>query len=189
MQPNQLRNGVLLSFILIIAATRVILSLDESTAPLAGFSAVGAMALFGGAYFRNWKAFALPLLALLVSDIFIARFAYWGGEWTFLYEGAWVVYLAIAMMVVVGYYMMQRRTVTNFLLSSIVIVFIHWIVTDLGVWLGGTMYPKTLAGFWACLVAAIPFEKNFFIGTLVYGAIMFGAFEWVKLRFPRLSVA
>jgi hypothetical protein len=72
-QPNQIRLGVLLLFIIIIAAVRVVFSLDESLAPLANFSAVGAMALFGGAYFKNIKAFAFPLLALWVGDIFISR--------------------------------------------------------------------------------------------------------------------
>lgn len=188
-QPNQIRLGVIALFILIIAAVRVILSLDAAFAPLANFSAVGAMALFGGAYFKNTKALAFPLLALLLSDLLIARFAYWGGTWTFLYEGAAWVYGAIALMVITGRLLMKQKRVANFLLSSLVIVFIHWIVTDLGVWAAGTMYPKTLAGFWACLVAAIPFERNFLIGTLVYGTLMFGAFEWFKMRYPKLRLA
>ena len=188
-QPNQIRTRVLLLFILIIAASRVILSMDPAFAPLANLSAVGAMALFGGAYFTNRKAFAFPLLALLISDLLIARFAHWGGEWQFLYSGAAWVYGAIALMVLVGRYLMKRKSVGNFVLSSFVVVFIHWIVTDLGVWAGGTMYPKTLAGFWACLVAAIPFERNFLLGTLVYGTLMFGAFEWMKFRFPKLRLA
>ncbi len=188
-QPNQIRLGVIALFILIIAAVRVILSLDAAFAPLANFSAVGAMALFGGAYFKNTKALAFPLLALLLSDLLIARFAYWGGTWTFLYEGAAWVYGAIALMVITGRLLMKQKRVANFLLSSLVIVFIHWIVTDFGVWAAGTMYPKTLAGFWACLVAAIPFERNFLIGTLVYGTLMFGAFEWFKMRYPKLRLA
>lgn len=188
-QPNQIRLGILLLFILIIAAVRVILSTDPVFAPLANFSAVGAMALFGGAYFKNTKALIFPLLALLISDLLIARFAHWGGTWTFLYAGAGWVYGAIALMVITGRLLMKQKRVANFLLSTLVVVFIHWIVTDFGVWAGGTMYPKTLAGFWACLVAAIPFERNFLIGTLVYGTLMFGAFEWFKIRYPQLRLA
>jgi len=188
-QPNQIRLGVLIFFILMIATVRVIFSLDESLAPFANFSAVGAMALFGGAYFNNLKALAFPLLAMWIGDIFISRFAYYGGEWQLFYSGAAWVYGAIALMVLVGRYLMKVKSVGNFVLSSLVVVFIHWIVTDFGVWAGGTMYPKNLAGFWACLVAAIPFERNFLIGTLVYGTVMFGAFEWFKMRFPSLRLA
>lgn len=188
-QPNQIRLGVIVLFILIIAAVRVVLSMDAAFAPLANFSAVGAMALFGGAYFKNTKALAFPLIAMLISDLLIARFAHWGGTWTFLYEGAAWVYGAIALMVITGRLLMKQKRVANFLLSTLVVVFIHWIVTDLGVWAGGMMYPKTLAGFWACLVAAIPFERSFLIGTLVYGTLMFGAFEWFKMRYPQLRLA
>lgn len=188
-QGKQLRFGILLLFIFIIAGLRILLSTDPAFAPLANLSAVGAMALFGGAYLRSWKAFAFPLLALFISDLFISRFAYWGGNWTFLYEGAGFVYGAIALMVLVGYFLLSQKTVGRFLLSSLAIVGIHWIVTDLGVWLGSSMYPQTLSGFWACLLAAIPFERNFLLGTLVYGGVMFGAFEWMKLRYPQLQLA
>lgn len=188
-QHNPLRFGVLLLFIFIIAALRVLFSLDPAFAPFANLSAVGAMALFGGAYFKNVKALAFPLLAMLISDIFISRFAYWGGSWTFLYAGAGYVYGAIALMVLVGYFLMRRKTMMNFLLSSVAIVFIHWIVTDLGVWIGSSLYPQNLSGFWACLVAAIPFERNFLLGTLLYGGVLFGAFEWMKMRFPQLRMA
>lgn len=188
-QAKQLRFGILLLFIFAIAGIRVFLSTDPAFAPLANLSAVGAMALFGGAYLRSWKAFAFPLLALFLSDLLISRFAYWGDSWTFLYEGAGWVYGAIALMVVVGYFLLSQKNLGRFLLSSLAIVLIHWIITDLGVWVGSSIYPPTLSGFWACLVAAIPFERNFLLGTLVYGGVMFGAFEWMKMRFPSLRMA
>jgi hypothetical protein len=40
----------------------------------------------------------------------------------------------------------------------------------------------------ACLVAAIPFELNFLAGTVVYSAILFGAFEWMKKRYSALQI-
>ena len=57
-QPNQIRLIVLLLFILIIASSRVLLAANDVT-PLSNFSAIGAMALFGGAYFGRIKAFCL----------------------------------------------------------------------------------------------------------------------------------
>ena len=187
-KASQLRFSLLLLFILIVAGLRTLLSLDPAFAPVANLSAVGAMALFGGAYLRSWKAFVFPLLALLLSDLLISRFAYWGGSWTLFYQGAGFVYGAITLMVLVGYFLLQQKTMGRFLLSSLAIVFIHWIVTDLGVWLGSSIYPATASGFWACLVAAIPFERNFLLGTLLYGGVMFGAFEWMKQRFPQVCL-
>jgi hypothetical protein len=183
-QPNQIRLIVLVLFILVIATSRVLLAANEVT-PLSNFSAIGAMALFGGAYFGRIRAFAFPILALWIGDIFLNKL--YMGEWALFYEGFGWTYGAFALMVLVGYlFLKEKRTVTNFLGASLVVVLLHWIITDFGVWVGGTMYPKTLSGFWACLVAAIPFERNLLLGTLVYGTLMFGAFEWFKVRFPAL---
>jgi glucose dehydrogenase len=77
----------------------------------------------------------------------------------------------------------------NILVTAIVITLIHWIVADMGVWLSGSMYAETVTGFWACLSAAIPFERNFLAATLLYSAIMFGTFEWMKLKYPALRIA
>ena len=74
------------------------------------------------------------------------------------------------------------------LASTLVIVFIHWIVTDFGVWFKNPAYTQDVAGFWACLEKAIPFEIRFLEGTLIYGALLFGAFEVLKSKYPVLKL-
>ena len=105
------------------------------------------------------------------------------------YQGWYYTYIAFALMVLVGKLMIKRPNVQNVLGASLAAVLIHWLISDFGVWFGSTFYPQTLAGFWACLVAAIPFELNFLYGTLAYSAIMFGAFEGLKLKYPTLSMS
>ena len=83
--------------------------------------------------------------------------------------------------------MQTNKSINRFLGSSLAIVFIHWIVTDIGIWLGSSIYPQTLSGLWACLVAAIPYEMNFLAGTLCYGVILFGSFEVLKRKMPALQ--
>ena len=78
----------------------------------------------------------------------------------------------------------------NIILASFTTVLIHWIVTSPAcILLEGSMYPKTWAGYYTSLIAAIPFERNFLIGTLVYSGIMFGVFEWMKARNPQLQLS
>ncbi len=184
------REWLLIAIIFVVAAGRVLLMAADNMSPWSNFSPVGAMALFGGAYLSNWRKFAFPLVALWVGDLFLSRFVF-GGEWVLLYEGALWTYGAIILMVLVGQWLLHNKVkVTNFLGASLLIVFIHWIVTDLGVWLEGSLYPKTLSGFIACLTAALPFERNLLGGTLVYGAILFGAWEWIKVQYTaRFSAA
>lgn len=180
------RTLVLLLLMLLIIGLRVVAPLSPDFKLIANFSGIGAVALFGGSYFNNkWSAFLLPLVILLLSDIGLSLTM--GMDYGF-YQGWYYTYIAFALMVLGGNVLIKKVNVQNVLGASLVAVFIHWIVSDYGVWLGSTIYPQTIAGFWACLVIAIPYELNFLYGTLAYSAVMFGAFESLKVRYPVLSL-
>ena len=180
------RTLVLFLIMLLIIGLRVVAPLSADFKLFANFSGIGAVALFGGSYFKNkWNSFLMPLFVLLLSDIGLALTM--GKDYGF-YQGWYYTYIAFALMVLVGTIMIRKVNVQNVLGAGLVVVFIHWIVSDFGVWLGSSFYPQTLGGFWTCLVAAIPFEINFLAGTLAYSAIMFGAFETLSARYPALAL-
>jgi hypothetical protein len=184
------RTIILLVFISATAALRVIFNFNCEFLRLQNFSPIGAMALFGGACFnRKWKAFAFPLLMLFISDLILHQTVFKKYGNGFLYDGWYWVYGAFALMVIIGRWLLKKITVTHFLLSVLVCVLIHWIVTDLGVWIGSKIYPQNMNGFMACLVNAIPYEWRFLAGTLSYGIILFGLFEWMTRRFTVLKIA
>ncbi len=179
------RTPVLLLFMLLIVGLRVIAPLSADFKFIAGFSGIGAVALFGGAYFKNkLNAFLLPILVLFVSDLGLVLTM--GLDYGF-YGGWYYTYIAFILMVLVGHLMIRKVTTQSVLTAGIVSVLIHWIISDFGVWYGSTVYAQNLSGFWACLVAAIPYEKNFLYGTLGYSALMFGIFETLKAKYPALS--
>ena len=169
---------IVLVFMLLVVALRVIMPTTEAFTMIAAYTPIGAMALFGGAYFKGLKKFIFPLVTLWISDIFINRFLYFG-EWVLFYEGFFWTYGAFALMVIAGHCLLQKVNLRNFLSSALLITFIHWIVTDLGVFIGSGMYPHTWSGWWLCLTAAIPFEQNFLTGTLLYGGVMFAIYQWM----------
>jgi len=176
---------VLLTFIAIVIGLRMVAPLSPDFNMLANFTGVGAVAIFSGSYFRNkFAAYFLPMLVLLLSDLGLGVIM--GKSWAF-YTGWYYTYIAFALMVLVGQLMVKKVTVGNVFVGSLVGVFIHWIISDFGVWFGSTFYPQTLGGFWACLVAAIPFELKFLYGTIIYSAIMFLGFEALKSKFPSLK--
>lgn len=184
------RTSLLLLFIVTTGVLRVVFNFSEGLSPLSNFSPLGAMALFGGAYFsQKGKAVGFPLLTLLISDLVLQQTVFSGYSHGLLYSGWYWVYGAFALMAVTGRWLIKKVNPASVLLSAFVCVLIHWIVTDFGVWLGSAIYPQTLAGFGACLVAAIPFELNFLAGTLAYGLLMFGTFEWLQQRNAVLKVA
>ncbi|MCK7523421.1 MAG: hypothetical protein MZV64_40095 [Ignavibacteriales bacterium] len=67
------------------------------------FAPIAAMALFGGAYFNKKSfAFAIPLIALFLTDLIIGIYSY-----------AWIVYLSFALIVVLGIVMLKKVSVKN----------------------------------------------------------------------------
>lgn len=180
---------VILLLIVVVAALRTWFNIDGMKVgdlSLAMFSPVGAIAMFGGAYFnKGWKAFLFPLGVMLISDLILQATVY--AQWSsgFLYEGWYWVYGAIALMVVASRLIMKHVNVGTFLISVIVITFIHWIVADLGYWQGTG--PKSWAGFYGYLVAAIPFEWRFLAASAAWGALLFGGYAYIQSRYPALK--
>lgn len=182
----------LLCFILAIALLRI--ANAAQLTPFANYTPIGALGLFGGAYFSSrWKAFALPVLTLLVSDLVINKVIF-QGKYGAMYDSWYWIYGIFALIVLFGKVILQKINVKNVVLAAIIASVSHWILADLTVWIGGgtdlrTMLPlsRDWAGLQQCLIQGFPYMKNFLVGTLAYSGIMFGAFELLQVRFPKLA--
>lgn len=178
--------ALVLLFIVLTGALRVFFNLhldNDRISEMALYSPIGAMALFGGARFnKGWKAFLFPLGSLFLSDVILHQtvFAEYTSGW--LYSGWYWVYGAFVLMVLAGRLLMKTATVSRFIGAVLVATFIHWIVTDIGVWAGSKIYAQNLPGFLNCLIAAIPFEWRFWASTTLYSAVLFGGFALVQQR-------
>jgi len=163
-------------------------------APMAGFTPVGAMALFGGAYFFNKvRAYLFPLLTLLVSDMVLMHTVYSSHNNGFLYDGWHIVYLAFGLMVLIGNTLIKKVTFKNVLVGALLAGFAHFIIVDFFVWFGGGMdvttglpYTRDFQGLIKCYTLALPFFKKLLIGNVIYCAVLFGGFEMAKYKFPVL---
>jgi hypothetical protein len=181
LQKINTRTIVLILMILAATAMRFV---SYKFPLMSNFTPVGAIALFGGAYFSDkWKAYMVPLLALFVSDIFI-NYMY-TSKWVLMYSGSVYMYICFAIMVLIGTFI-KKVNIVNVTLASFAGILVHWLIMDLP-WLYGTLYPHTLAGYGASLVAAIPFEKNMILGDVLFGAILFGGFELAKSKYTVLQ--
>ena len=179
------RNWVLFLIILAAAATRFIPLMGDAN--WFNFTPVGAIALFAGTHFKNrWKAYAVPLLVLLVSDIFI-NYSY-TGQWNLFYSGFAVIYVCFAIMVFIGS-LIKKVSVGSVLLASLAGVLIHWLITDIPGLVPENIYSKDIPGYVQALIAAIPFERNLLLGNLVFGAVLYGGFELAKSRFTVLQTS
>jgi hypothetical protein len=187
------RPFVLAAVILAAGAFRLLMASGTLT-PFANFTPLGAMALFGGCYYRDkWKAYLVPLLTLWLTDILLNRFLFFH-KWVFFYEGFAWVYASFALMVLIGHYI-KRVSFKSVVLSAVAGAVVHWLVSDMGVWLGGGMdittglpYTRDWHGLMMCYYLALPFMKNLLIGNLVFGAVFFGVFELLQKQFPILQL-
>lgn len=182
------RNTVLLLIIAVIAAIRIFNNTGLAASGLANYSPLAAITLFAGAYFKgNARVLLVPLLTIFISDVILYATVYKDHGNGLLYDGWLWVYGAFLLMALAGKFILRRLTLHRMAAAIVAAVFIHWIVTDLGVWAGSSTYPQTLAGFYACLAAAIPFELRLLTATVVYSAVMFGVFGFVQQRYPILQ--
>ncbi|WP_212000297.1 DUF6580 family putative transport protein [Chitinophaga sp. HK235] len=185
------RFGILLLFMLAAGIIRVMLGADQSTLqPIAMFTPVGAMALFGGASFsEKWKSYAFPLLTLFLSDLVLMQVFHPEYAQGLLYKGWMANYISFVFIVLVGQLMIRKMSAGRIALASVAAALVHFTVSNFGVWLSGSTdittglpYTQDLAGLTKCYILAIPFMQYFLVGTLVYSAIFFGSFALVQRK-------
>lgn len=161
---------ILAGFVLIAAFSRLIPHPPN-------FTAIGAMALFGGAYFsKKYLAFLIPLGAMLLTDLVI------GFHTTMI-----AVYISFALIVMIGFSLRENRKAGNLFLASVSSSVLFFAVTNFAVWGMGTFYPLNFTGLAACFTAAIPFFHYNLVGDLLYTAVLFGCFEFAMFKVPALA--
>ncbi len=156
------------------------------------FAPIGAMSLFGAAYFTNKKlSFILPLLAMFLSDLVINNVLYasYYQSFTIFTPGFLWVYGAIAAIVIAGIFIFKKVSVSRVFVGSLSASILFFVISNFGVWLSDPDYPLTLSGLVLCYEMAIPFFQNTLFGDLVYSGVLFGGFEFAKTRIPELQKA
>jgi predicted membrane-bound dolichyl-phosphate-mannose-protein mannosyltransferase len=142
------------------------------------FTPIGALGLFAGAYIVDKRVWALPIIALLLSDFFVG-----------FYEpiAMLFVYLGFALSAFIGRFLLsEKRTSLRLGGAALSSATVFFIVSNFGTWLSGTLYPMTLNGLTECFVMAIPFYGNTLLGDLFYVVVLFGIYEasqsWMQKR-------
>jgi hypothetical protein len=145
---------------------------------------IAAMALFGGVYFAGRKtALLVPLAAMYISDLVLGFFFYDFGWFHGLMP---FIYASFAATVCLGLLIRRRLTPLTVGGAALMGSVLFFFITNFGVWLVGNLYPKTLAGFLSCYVAAIPFFRNTLAGDALYTLVLFGGFALAQRYLPVL---
>jgi len=141
------------------------------------FTAVGAIALFGGAYFSEKKfAFIIPMLAMLLSDLIIG-----------FHNGMLSVYFSFVLIVAIGILLSRNLKFTNVVAASLLSSVIFFVLTNFQMWMQSPLYAKNISGLVACFVAAIPFFHHTVLSDLFFVGFLFGLFAAIQIKFPSLA--
>lgn len=154
------------------------------------FTAVGAAALFGGAYLRKNYAILIPIVALFVSDLFLNNLIY-ANQFPNNYDGfvffeasslwGYAAFIAIAWM---GSRFIRQGKVLSIIGTSVGASVLFFLVSNFSAWLGSALYAKTIAGLLMAYAAGIPFFWNTLAGDFFFVAIFFGSYALARSTFP-----
>ncbi len=143
----------------------------------ANFTPVAAIAIFAGVYLNKKQALIVPLLLMVLSDLFLGMHNVvvftWGSFVLVTFLGAWAK---------------NHKTVKGIVSTSVVASFLFYVVTNFGVWAMG-WYPQTAKGLLDCYILGLPFLRNFGLATLVYTFVLFGAYEFIARRVQNTKLA
>jgi hypothetical protein len=195
-QKINLRFFALTAIILVAAFSRLVPHIPN-------FSPLGAIGLFGAAYFsKKWQAILVPLAATFISDLFISNVVYADGTpgFKWLYEGFYWQYGAYVLITVSAFFILKKvntKTVITGALSSSVIFFL---VSNFGCW-PGNYYPQNFGGLMQCYAAGLPFATGntlsnlvhvpsifgTLMGDLFYSGVLFGAYAYAQKKYTFLQ--
>ena len=155
------------------------------------FSPIIGMAIFAGAVIKDRRlAFALPLLAMFLSDVLFEVFNIAPGFWGW---GQLVGYGILALITVIAFSMKKINvlTIAGYSVGSSLLFFLlsnsAFFVFDNPIY---HLYPQNFSGYIGSLVGGLPFLRTGVVADLVYSCVLFGTYYLVQhYAFNKKAVA
>jgi hypothetical protein len=139
------------------------------------FAPVGAMSLFAGARLRGWKAYALPLALMAITDPLLGGYS----------RATPLVYLSFMISVWIGTRLRNTESPLAIGAGALAGSIQFFLITNFA-WLGASnMYPHTLGGMLSCYAAGVPFFARTLASDLLYSGLLFGLHAWLSRTVAR----
>jgi hypothetical protein len=139
---------------------------------LPNFAPITAIALIAGLYLGKKWSVILPIVGLLLSDIFVGFY-----DWRLMA----VVYGSFMSIGIFSWWLKKNPGFLKLALTSIWSSIFFFLTTNFAVWAFSAWYPKTLAGLLNCFALALPFLRNSFLGDLFYVSVFYFSIVLVKI--------
>ena len=141
------------------------------------FAPIGALALFGGAYFSSKRtAVAVPLLSLVAGDIL-----------TGFHRLIPYVYASFLVSVAIGFWLRRKKSAWRIGGATVAGAIQFFLITNFALWASSIgNYPKNAGGLAECYIAGLPLFWNTLTGDAFYVVLLFGGMALAETRFPLL---
>lgn len=127
---------------------------------------VAAVGLVAARYLGKRFAILLPVLGMLVSDIFIG----------FYHLPVMLSVYGSFMLIGFGASVLMKYWRVPLVTYSMGASVFFFLVTNFAVWLSAAWYPKTLSGLLLAFEMGLPFLRYALVGDFLYTAVLSGAF-------------
>lgn len=135
-------------------------------------SPIAALALFSGATVTGLGGFIIPIIAMVLSDLFLGFHA------TIPF-----VYGSFLLIAGIGYFLRKKISPLKIGLGSLTGSLLFFLITNFGVWITSSMYTKNINGLLNCYLMGLPFFRNTILGDLFYCTVFFLGYRIFKLLF------
>jgi hypothetical protein len=169
------------------------------------FTPIGAMALFGAAYFSNkYLKLFLPLAAMYLSDLILNNTIHssWYARNGLYFGFNTGVYISFILIAVLGIYLLQKVNLRNVIVASLSSSLLFYLVTNFAAWVEdiGNLYTNDLSGLMSCYIAGLPFYSaeiasplgflgNTILGDFFFCGVLFGAYYMVSKVAQKFKLA
>ncbi len=167
------KNLIMAVVLVIVAAFLKLFTYPQSINPIV------AIALFSGAVISDRKlAFAMPLMAMLLSDILLEISHKDAG---FYGIGQFANYASLALVTVLGF-AIKKTNVVSVAGMSVGATLLFFFLSNSAVFMFSSYYEKSLAGYTLCMNAGIPFMLKRIPVDLLFSALLFTGYYFLVSR-------
>lgn len=165
-KPSVKTNLILFLLIVLGISTRFFIHIPN-------FTAIGAIALFSGAWFSNKKlAIVLPFLLLFITDAIIG-----------FHNTMPFVYFSFLLIILIGFYLRTRKNPVLIFAGSLAGSILFYLITNFGVWMMGMGLSENILRVY---IDGIPFFRNTLAGDLCFNTFLFSS---AYLLFKKTSIS
>lgn len=180
------------ALILLAAAWRVVAVYVPA---MSNFAPLMALTFCGAVYFRDKRIWAVPFVALSISDVFLDAYYVNTFATTWVWPSVIVRLICFALALPIGRLVSQHKSWLNLFAGALAGSLFFYVITNTDAWLRDPFYAKSVAGWWQALTIGRPeylptifFFRNTLISDLLFTGVFAFAMEYVAARQGRESL-